>query len=138
MERDRSKRLEAAYEASTDDCPFPALAFIQSGTDSRRLRPRPHRHRRGNPDADALAARSTGPAPPFHPHPKLERLLNKRNERVQEGHGLDWANAEALALASMLAENIPIRLSGQDSGRGTFSQRHSILYDIKSGEPYVP
>ncbi|MBW2192749.1 MAG: 2-oxoglutarate dehydrogenase E1 component, partial [Deltaproteobacteria bacterium] len=49
-----------------------------------------------------------------------------------------WANAEALAFASLLTEGIPVRLSGQDSGRGTFSQRHTVLTDIKTGETYTP
>src|SRR5207247_4089175 len=49
-----------------------------------------------------------------------------------------WHYAEALAFGSLLLEGIPVRLSGQDSSRGTFSTRHSVLYDAKTGEPYVP
>jgi len=74
----------------------------------------------------------------FSLNPKLVRLLKKRLEAVEQGKGIDWANAEALAFASLLTENIPIRLSGQDSGRGTFSQRHSVLADTKSGREYTP
>ena len=69
---------------------------------------------------------------------KLERLLQKRLQAVQSGYGLDWAGAEALAFASLLTEGFAIRLSGQDSGRGTFSQRHSVLVDTQSGKKYVP
>jgi 2-oxoglutarate dehydrogenase E1 component len=69
---------------------------------------------------------------------KLKGLLDKRLEAVESGEGIDWGNAEALAFASLLAENIPVRLSGQDSGRGTFSQRQSVLTDIESDEKYVP
>ena len=71
-------------------------------------------------------------------YPKLERLLKKRLETVTQGSGIDWATAEALAFASLLNEGHPIRLSGQDSGRGTFSQRHSVLVDTQSGEHYIP
>ncbi len=69
---------------------------------------------------------------------KLKGLLDKRLEAVESGEGIDWGNAEALVFASLLDENIPIRLSGQDSGRGTFSQRQSVLTDVKSEEKYVP
>ena len=65
-------------------------------------------------------------------HPKLLGLLKKRQEAIEKGNGIDWANAEALAFASLLVEGIPVRLSGQDSGRGTFSQRHSVLVDTKT------
>jgi 2-oxoglutarate dehydrogenase E1 component len=74
----------------------------------------------------------------FSLNPKLERLLKKRLDCVEKGQNIDWSNAEALCFASLLAEGIPIRLSGQDSGRGTFSQRHSVLMDTQSGKEYVP
>jgi len=69
---------------------------------------------------------------------KLERLLEKRLDTVLQGRNIDWGTAEALAFASLLAQGIPVRLSGQDSGRGTFSQRHSVLPDIKTGELWIP
>jgi 2-oxoglutarate dehydrogenase E1 component len=71
-------------------------------------------------------------------HPKIERLLKRREECVLKGEGIDWANAESLAFASLLIENAPVRLSGQDSRRGTFNQRHSTLVDQKTGQLYVP
>ena len=74
----------------------------------------------------------------FNVNPKLKRMLDNRLATVEKGSGIDWANAEALAFASLLVEGSPVRLSGQDSGRGTFSQRHSVLVDIKNGEKYVP
>jgi 2-oxoglutarate dehydrogenase E1 component len=74
----------------------------------------------------------------FSVHPRLVRILERRLRSVEQGRGIDFANAESLAFASLLAEGFPIRLSGQDSGRGTFSQRHSILYDVNTGEEYVP
>jgi 2-oxoglutarate dehydrogenase E1 component len=69
---------------------------------------------------------------------KLERLLQKRLEAIENGAGIDWAGAEALAFAALLVEKIPVRLSGQDCARGTFSQRHSVLVDTETGKTYTP
>ncbi len=74
----------------------------------------------------------------FNIHKKVARLIKRREECVLNGEGIDWANAEALAFASLLVENIPVRLSGQDSRRGTFNQRHSTLVDQQTGQLYVP
>ena len=74
----------------------------------------------------------------FNLNPKLIRQMDKRLEAVESGKAIDWANAEALAFASLLVEGTPIRLSGQDCGRGTFSQRHSVWMDIESGASHVP
>jgi 2-oxoglutarate dehydrogenase E1 component len=74
----------------------------------------------------------------FSVHPRLIRILNRRLQTVEKGSGIDWATAEALAFASLLVEGTPIRLSGEDSSRGTFSHRHSVLSDVKTGEHYVP
>ena len=73
----------------------------------------------------------------FSLHPKLEGLLKKRLETIENGAGIDWANGEALAFASLLSEGHPVRLSGQDSRRGTFSQRHSSLVDTQTGETFT-
>ena len=74
----------------------------------------------------------------FHLHPKLVQSFEQRRAMARGELPLNWAAAEALALASLAAEGFRIRLSGQDSGRGTFSQRHAILYDYEDGKPYVP
>ncbi|HEX7377798.1 MAG TPA: 2-oxoglutarate dehydrogenase E1 component [Pirellulales bacterium] len=74
----------------------------------------------------------------FHPHPKLKRFLEARLEMAAGKRPLDWSAAEALALATLLSEGIRIRMSGQDTGRGTFSQRHAILHDYENGAVYVP
>ena len=74
----------------------------------------------------------------FHPHPKIAKLLAKRREAVEQDSGIDWGTAEALAFASLLQEGVAVRLSGQDSRRGTFNQRHSTLVDQQSGQLYVP
>ena len=74
----------------------------------------------------------------FHPHPKLVRLLKGRLEMAQGEKSLDWAAGEALAFASLADEGTRIRLTGQDSERGTFSHRHAVLHDFNSGEEYRP
>ena len=73
----------------------------------------------------------------FTPHPKLKKYITVRKEMIDKG-AVDWALAESLAFGSLLIENIPIRLSGQDSRRGTFSQRHATLVDYKTEETYTP
>ncbi|MBL8212083.1 MAG: multifunctional oxoglutarate decarboxylase/oxoglutarate dehydrogenase thiamine pyrophosphate-binding subunit/dihydrolipoyllysine-residue succinyltransferase subunit [Bryobacterales bacterium] len=73
----------------------------------------------------------------FTIHPKLKNFLDKRKE-VLNGAPMDWATAEAIAFGSLLLEGTPVRLSGQDSARGTFTQRHLELYDYDSGRPYLP
>jgi 2-oxoglutarate dehydrogenase E1 component len=73
----------------------------------------------------------------FTVHPKLQRQLERRRPALAEG-AIDWAHAEALAFASLLVEGTPIRLTGQDTERGTFSQRHLVLHDVTDGRRYAP
>jgi 2-oxoglutarate dehydrogenase E1 component len=73
----------------------------------------------------------------FTPHPKLMKQLERRRETL-EGGGIDWGQAEALAFASLLVDGIPIRLTGQDTERGTFSHRHAVLHDVTSGTTFTP
>ena len=74
----------------------------------------------------------------FQPHPKLARVLEPRREMAQGARALDWAAGEILAFASLLGEGRAVRLSGQDSGRGTFSHRHAVFYDARDGRSHVP
>ena len=74
----------------------------------------------------------------FHPHPKIRRGLERRRAMARGEHPLDWPAAESLAFASLAVSGVPIRLTGQDSGRGTFSQRHAVLHDEQDGHQYVP
>jgi 2-oxoglutarate dehydrogenase E1 component len=74
----------------------------------------------------------------FHLHPKLERGMEARRKMAEQEHLLDWSAAEALALASLATEGVRIRLTGQDTARGTFSQRHAALFDQEEGYPYIP
>jgi 2-oxoglutarate dehydrogenase E1 component len=73
----------------------------------------------------------------FTVHPKLGKQLERRRAALNEG-GIDWAHAETLALASLLTEGVPLRLTGQDTERGTFSQRHLVLHDAKTGQSWAP
>jgi 2-oxoglutarate dehydrogenase E1 component len=74
----------------------------------------------------------------FNLHRTLGRLLTKRTESILEGESLDWGAAEMLAYGSLLLEGHAVRISGQDSRRGTFSHRHAVLHDAENGELYVP
>jgi 2-oxoglutarate dehydrogenase E1 component len=75
----------------------------------------------------------------FNVLPKVKRITIDRQRDVYEAGGpCDWGFAEALAFGSLLLEGVPVRLSGQDSRRGTFSHRHAFLYDAKTGKPYLP
>jgi len=74
----------------------------------------------------------------FHVHPKIARLLGQRAEMATGTRPLDWSAAEALALATLATDQVPVRLSGQDSERGTFSQRHAVLHDFETGARYMP
>ena len=70
----------------------------------------------------------------FTVHPKLVKQLERRREAIGPDGGIDWAQAESLAYASLLTEGTPVRLTGQDAERGTFSQRHLVLHDPKTGQ----
>ncbi len=74
----------------------------------------------------------------FHLHPKLHGFVEKRKEAWEKGGPIDWAYGEALAFGSLVLEGTPVRLSGQDSGRGTFSQRHLVFYDAETGRQHAP
>ena len=74
----------------------------------------------------------------FNLHPKLVKFNNSRLKAITSGKGIDWSFAEALSFGALLKEGYKVRLAGQDSGRGTFSQRHSVFYDQKTEERYIP
>ena len=140
IEKEVSQKLNDAYDSVHGTaCLFPMAHFyenwdgyngtythelINSGVDKNKLM--------------ELAGQLSSYPSNFNPYPKLDRLLKKRLETVEKGSGIDWATAEALAFASLLSEGYPIRLSGQDSGRGAFSQRHSVLVDTQTGGTYTP
>ncbi|MGH6725904.1 MAG: 2-oxoglutarate dehydrogenase E1 component [Pseudolabrys sp.] len=99
--------------------------------------------RRGNTGVAAAELREIGrkiTAVPqeFHVHKTIQRFLDHRAKAIETGEGIDWATAEALAFCTLLKEGHPVRLSGQDSERGTFSQRHSVLFDQQTEERHTP
>jgi 2-oxoglutarate dehydrogenase E1 component len=73
----------------------------------------------------------------FTVHPKLLRQLERRRDTLEDG-GIDWGQAEALAFGSLVVEGIPVRLTGQDTERGTFSHRHLVLHDAENGQRWTP
>jgi multifunctional 2-oxoglutarate metabolism enzyme len=74
----------------------------------------------------------------FTVHPKLRKQLERRRTALGPEGGIEWAHAETLALASLLTEGVPVRFTGQDTERGTFSQRHLVLHDVNTGETLAP
>ena len=87
--------------------------------------------------AQLLEAQTRFPAD-FHPHPKINRAVGLRRDMIAGKRPLDWAAAEALAFATLASEGTRVRLSGQDTERGTFSQRHAVLHDVETGRQYMP
>ncbi len=99
--------------------------------------------RRGNTGVDLktlknIGARITAVPESFHVHRTIQRFLEARRKTIESGVGIDWSTAEALAFCSLLIEGHPVRLSGQDSERGTFSQRHSVLIDQENESRHTP
>ena len=86
----------------------------------------------------ALTQRLTTYPESFHVHPKIKKLLEQRAEMGMGKRPVDYGMAEALAFASLVEAGVPVRLSGQDTRRGTFNQRHSVLLDIENEQEYVP
>ena len=108
---------QAGHGEST---PVSAEATVETGVPAERLR--------------ELSAELVHVPEGFTVNPKLVRMLERRTEALDTG-AIDWGHAESLAFASLLAEGIPIRLTGQDTERGTFSHRHLVLHDAHTGSP---
>lgn len=134
--------LEKAYEATTTYKPngadylggaWEGMAPAATDPDSRR----------GKTAVEVDRARRVGLAltqipQGFAINPKLARVVEARRKMIETGDGFDWAGAEQLAFGTLIDEGFPVRLSGQDVGRGTFSQRHAIWYDQDNDEKYIP
>ncbi len=89
-------------------------------------------------DLKAIGTKLTEIPEGFAIHKTVGRFLDNRRKAIETGAGIDWATAEALAFGALIKEGHPIRLSGQDVERGTFSQRHSVLFDQESEDRYIP
>jgi 2-oxoglutarate dehydrogenase E1 component len=136
MTQDINERLETAFAREPS---APAPAFHGRWSEIRReYAPAKVETGTARKTISSLAHTLSELPPGFTPHPKIAALLRKRNEAVSSGAGVDWANAESLAFASLLREGVSVRLSGQDSRRGTFSQRHAVLHDIITDRTYIP
>ncbi len=89
-------------------------------------------------DLASLGEQLTGVPNGFNIHPKVKRLLAQRREMAAGKRAVDYGMAEALAFASLVRSGVPVRLSGQDTRRGTFNHRHAILVDVETEQPYMP
>ncbi len=139
--QDIADRLEADFAAA--DSYKPNKADWLEGVWSGYATPKGYDARRGNTSVEMPALKAVGGAISRTPetinvHRKIVRQLDTKRKMFESGEGLDWATAEALAFGTLLLEGHPVRLSGQDSNRGTFSQRHAALIDQETEERYVP
>jgi 2-oxoglutarate dehydrogenase E1 component len=142
IESDLQARLQRALQQIQTRPPEPDEPYAPRGpwAGLARLRAEDDDPETGVPvERLAQVAEGLGAAPAgFEVHPKLQRLQDRRRKAVAEGLPLDWATAEALAFGTLLVEGTPVRLSGQDSSRGTFNQRHAVWVDQRSGARHAP
>ena len=130
--REDTDRLQAAFSAKVQ----PALAPLPAAEPTEEREDRitavsAEKLRRLNEQINRIP---TG----YHLNPKLARFVERRREALGPDGTVDWAHAEALAFASLLAQGVPVRLTGQDTARGTFSQRHLVLRDVETGASFTP
>src|SRR5476651_2280518 len=141
MDADLRVRLDKALEAATNY--KPNKADWLEGKWSGFTEAPGEEDRKGATAVDMDKLVSVGKAisePPkdFDLNRKITRQLAEKRKTIDTGRDIDWATGEALAFGTLLAEGTPVRLSGQDSGRGTFSQRHSVLVDQSTDAKYIP
>ncbi|HUK14281.1 MAG TPA: multifunctional oxoglutarate decarboxylase/oxoglutarate dehydrogenase thiamine pyrophosphate-binding subunit/dihydrolipoyllysine-residue succinyltransferase subunit [Thermoanaerobaculaceae bacterium] len=132
--KDFQDRMEAAFEATKESTPSAPLA---PGFSIAAEPAAPQAPPVALTTLEHVLQRATSVPDGFHVHPKLARLLEQRRQMLA-GDAVDWGTGELLAFGSLLLEGRPVRLSGQDSRRGTFSQRHAVLVDQASGAEYTP
>lgn len=142
MRADWRSRLDAEFEAGQAYKPNKAdwLDGRWAGLKAAQDAEDPRRGNTGVPLADlrAIGKAITTVPKDFNVHRTVQRFLDNRGKAIETGEGIDWATAEALAFCSLLKDGHSVRLSGQDSERGTFSQRHSVLFDQDTEKRYVP
>jgi 2-oxoglutarate dehydrogenase E1 component len=134
------RQLESAHEAARGYKPN-KIDWLEGAW--RGLRAAPSEYERGSTAVSLETLRELGQRMTALPasldvHPRLKRVIAARRKSIETGQDIDWATAEHLAFAALLVEGIPVRLSGEDCGRGTFSQRHAAIYDQTTEERYVP
>jgi 2-oxoglutarate dehydrogenase E1 component len=140
QDKDFQTYLESEFEASKSYKPNKAdwLEGAWAGLDAAG-----DEYTRGDTAATEEQLRQVGKALVHVPddfvlNPKIVRQLKAKEEALRTGEGIDWATGEALAFGTLLIEGVPVRLSGQDSGRGTFSQRHAVLHDQDTEALHIP
>ncbi|BBF94419.1 2-oxoglutarate dehydrogenase E1 component [Blastochloris tepida] len=142
MKADWRARLDAEYEAGQAFRPNKAdwLDGRWAGIKAAKDAEDPRRGDTGVPveTLKEVGLRITEVPAGFHVHRTIHRVLEGRRKMIESGEGIDWGMAEALAFGSLCVEGYNVRLSGQDSERGTFSQRHSVLTDQETEERYTP
>jgi 2-oxoglutarate dehydrogenase E1 component len=142
MEQGIRSCLDEALESARAATEAPVLRKLPSYWDpyvGGRHRPDLEVDTAAAPEAIAeVAAGITSVPEGFRLHPKVRKLLDERREMAAGRRPVDWGTAEALAFGTLLLEGTPVRLSGQDSRRGTFSQRHAVLFDFETGRPHAP
>jgi 2-oxoglutarate dehydrogenase E1 component len=134
------KRLDEELEVARSHLPNKADWLDGRWTG---LETAPRGDRRGTTEVDMETLNKVGRAistvpEQFNAHRTIARLLQQKRQMIETGEGIDWATGEALAFGTLLDDGFPVRLSGQDSSRGTFSQRHSALVDQETEERYLP
>jgi len=140
--------IDAARAEADTEAAYQRLAEIQQAVKAGQRADEPQRIKRESaPEPDTrvapellkkLNAELLAVPEGFAVHPKLLKQLERRRDALTSTEGIEWAHAEALAFAALLTEGTPIRLTGQDTERGTFSQRHLALHDVKTGQRYAP
>ena len=141
IQRNRTEKLESEFEASKNEKFVPdtqTLAENWSDFFGGREPAEPTDTRVPRNKLSEIVDSLTRLPEGFASHKKLKRPMANRREMAEGNKPFDWAAAEAAAFATLLAEGHPIRMTGQDCERGTFSHRHAVLHDVKTGELYTP
>ena len=141
IQRKRTEKLESEFAASKNEPFVPDTQTLAANWSDYFGGPEPVQSTDTGYDQQKLAGlldSLTRLPESFSANKKLKRPMALRREMAKGTHPLDWASAEAAAFASLLADGHPIRMTGQDCQRGTFSQRHAVLHDNKNGTTYVP
>ncbi|GAB5389611.1 MAG: 2-oxoglutarate dehydrogenase E1 component [Alphaproteobacteria bacterium] len=140
IQSDFETRMDEAFEAGTNYKPNQAdwLGGAWEGLSSADGQDRRGRTAVSEDRLKEIAQSINTVPDDFNLNSKVKRVMKSRLKAVEDGEGIDWGNAESLAFGSLLTEGYPVRLSGQDCGRGTFSHRHAELTDQKDGSRYYP
>ncbi len=137
MEREITFRMESAFSEKPDPTVDAGFGAEWKGV-SRNFEQVSVETRVAREALGSLMERMAALPDGFTPHPKVQAIYQRRLDAVRGGRGIDWGGAEALSIASLLDEGVLVRLSGQDSRRGTFNHRHAVLHDITNDATHTP